>query len=115
MQKLGQNMIGIDQGETILFSDFQDGGQMWTGTGQRERRQRIDFSERFRGRPAVHCSMTMWDVDSSANVRADVSADRIDDTGFEIVFRTWGDTRIARARVGWMAIGAVPDADDWDV
>ncbi|MEC8667985.1 MAG: H-type lectin domain-containing protein [Pseudomonadota bacterium] len=37
------------------------------------------------------------------------------DDGFDIVFRTWGDSRIARARVGWMAIGEVGAPGDWDV
>lgn len=115
MEKLNNNLIGIDQGDSVLFSDFQNGGQMWTGDSHRERRQRIHFSEKFRKRPVVHCSLSMWDVDSSANVRADVTADRIDDEGFDIVFRTWGDTRIARARVGWMAIGELRNGDDWDV
>jgi hypothetical protein len=29
------------------------------------------------------------------------------------VFRTWADTRVARVRVSWMAIGAAHHADDW--
>ncbi|MEC7297777.1 H-type lectin domain-containing protein [Salipiger bermudensis] len=115
MQKLMSHAVGIDQGEAVLFQDFQDGGSMWTGDGHRERRQRIRFSEKFRKRPVVHCSLTLWDVDSTANVRADVQADRIGDDGFDIVFRTWGDSRIARARVGWMAIGEVGAPGDWDV
>ena len=115
MQKLNNHLIGVDQGDSVLFSDFQNGGQMWTGDGHRERRQRIKFSGVFRAKPVVHCSLSRWDMDSSVNVRADVSADKIDGEGFDIVFRTWGDTRIARARVGWMAIGEVKDADDWDV
>ena len=40
MQKLGQNSIGVEQGESLLFSDYQHGGQMWTGAGDRERRAR---------------------------------------------------------------------------
>ncbi|MBM3606823.1 MAG: hypothetical protein FJX25_19655, partial [Alphaproteobacteria bacterium] len=31
----------------------------------------------------------------------------------DIVFHTWGDTRIARMRVQWMALGAVPDEQDF--
>jgi hypothetical protein len=31
------------------------------------------------------------------------------------VFRTWGDTRIARVRIAWMAIGELSEGDDWDV
>ncbi|WP_375174606.1 H-type lectin domain-containing protein [Pseudooceanicola sp.] len=115
MQKLGNNSIGVEQGESVVFSDFQHGGQMWTGEGDRERRKRVTFSEAFRKRPVVHCSLSLWDMDSTANVRADVKAECIDDDGFDIVFRTWGDTRVARARIGWMAIGEVKDPDDWDV
>lgn len=115
MQKLGNNSIGVDQGESFLFSDFQHGGNMWTGEGDRERCQRVTFSEAFRKRPVVHCSLSLWDMDSSANVRADVKAECVDDAGFDIVFRTWGDTRVARARIGWMAIGEVKDPEDWDV
>jgi len=36
-------------------------------------------------------------------------------TGFEIVFRTWADTRIARIRADWIAIGPARDEEDWDV
>jgi hypothetical protein len=115
MEKMSNNMIGVDQGESLLFSDFQHGGQMWTGSGDRERRQRVTFSENFNKRPVVHCSVSLWDVDSTANVRADVTAECVDDAGFDIVFRTWGDTRIARARIGWMAIGEIRDKDHWDV
>lgn len=115
MEKMSNNMIGVDQGESLLFSDFQHGGQMWTGSGDRERRQRVTFSENFNKRPVVHCSVSLWDVDSTANVRADVTAECVDDAGFDIVFRTWGDTRIARARIGWMAIGEIRDRDHWDV
>ena len=43
------------------------------------------------------------------------SADAITERGFHIVFRTWGDTRVARVRVGWMAIGAVRHVTDFDV
>jgi hypothetical protein len=32
-----------------------------------------------------------------------------------IVFRTWGDTRVARVRADWLAIGALPHEDDWEI
>ncbi len=35
--------------------------------------------------------------------------------GSEIVFRTWSDTRIARIRADWMAIGSTRGEDEWDV
>ena len=30
-----------------------------------------------------------------------------------MVFRTWGDTRVARIRADWTAIGAIIDEDNW--
>ena len=107
--------IGIDQGERSLFSDFEEEGAMWTGEGPRERRSPVRFSKPFKTVPAVHVSLSMWDFDSARNARADLSAENVTPEGFEAVFRTWGDTRIARARMRWMAIGPVPHADDWDL
>ncbi len=51
-------------------------------------------------------SISMWDLDQKTNSRADITAEKITRTGFHLVFRTWGDTRVARIRADWMAIGA---------
>lgn len=107
--------IGVLQGDDVMFSDFEDGGEMWTGKGPRERRHRVIFREVFRELPAVHVSLSMWDMHSANNDRADVAAEMISNTGFDVVFRTWGDTRVARARIRWMAIGPVGNSDDWDL
>ena len=115
MKYLVNQTIGIDQGDDVLFSDYEDGGDMWTGTGARERRSKVTFKTPFKGTPSVHVSLSMWDMDSAANARADVSAENIGPAGFDAVFRTWGDTRVARARIRWMAIGAVPHDDDWQL
>jgi hypothetical protein len=115
MKRLATQRIGIDQGDDVLFSDYEDGGEMWTGEGPRERRKPVSFSERYRTVPAVHCSLAMWDVDHAHNVRADVTAENVSETGFDLVFRTWGDTRVARARVGWMALGELSSDDDWEL
>jgi hypothetical protein len=108
-------LIGIQQGTKILFSDFAHDGAMWTGAGPREVRQSEAFKEAFVGPPAVTVSISMWDIDHKTNSRVDISAEDITAKGFEIVFRTWADTRIARIRADWMAIGPVRDEDDWDV
>lgn len=108
-------MIGIEQGDDVLFSDFEDGGEMWTGKGPRERRRAVSFERGFLQPPSVFVALSMWDIESANNARADVSAEQVALRGFEIVFKTWGDTRIARARVRWMAIGAVANEDDWEL
>lgn len=57
----------------------------------------------------------MVDISNERNVRMDVQAEAINTEEFAAVFRTWGDTRIARVRVGWQAIGAREHPDNWQV
>ncbi len=115
MKRLRNHLIGIDQGEVAMFSDFEEGGPMWTGHGPRKSVKTIRFSERFRQAPSVQVSLSMWDIDRDSNQRADITAEEITDSGFEIVFRTWGDTQVARVRASWMAIGEVAHDDDWSL
>lgn len=115
MKYLVNQTIGIEQGDDALFSDYEDGGDMWTGQGPRVRAKAVAFTQPFKDAPTVHVSLSMWDMDSATNARADVSAEKITETGFNAVFRTWGDTRVARARIRWMAIGPVEHEDDWQL
>jgi hypothetical protein len=115
MKRLNSHTIGVDSGDVILFSDYEDGGEMWTGRGQRERRRHIKFSERYARPPSVQLSISMWDVDTGTTIRSDLEAEAITKNGFDMVFRTWGDTRIARVRIAWTSIGEMPDDDAWDV
>ncbi len=115
MKRLTTGSIGIVQGSRVLFSDYADGGVMWTGQGDRESRHVISFKEPFTAPPAVMVGISMWDTDHAHNARADLSAEKITAKGFHLVFRTWGDTRVARIRADWTAIGPVRDEDDWDV
>ena len=115
MKRISAHCVGIDQGSTILFSDFEDGGKMWTGNGPREVRKKIRFSEAYKSVPAVMVGISMWDLDQKTNQRSDLCAEKVTETGFEIVFKTWSDTRVARIRADWTAIGEVSDDDDWDV
>ncbi len=115
MKRLRSHTIGLDSGDVMLFSDYEDDGPMWTGRGQRERRRRITFSEPFREPPHVQVNMSLWDIDASTVTRADICAEAVTEAGFDMVFRTWGDTRVARVRLAWTAIGGVGEEDDWVV
>lgn len=115
MKRIDTRLIGIDQGETVVFAEHDSGGTMWTGEGERARRQPVRFSGQFRDPPVVQCALSMWDIDSAANARVEVGAEGITEKGFDVVVRTWGDTRIARARVRWTAIGEVVDEEDWEL
>ena len=88
---------------------------MWTGEGPRMIMKSVKFSEEYREIPVVHVAMTMWDMDQNANQRADITAEKITTKGFDLVFRTWGDSRVARVRADWMSIGALPDEDEWEL
>ena len=115
MKRYQNHLIGVDQGEIVLFADFEDGGDMWTGSGPRERRTRVSFSSAFKNEPVVHVSVSLWDIDTSSAVRSEISTENVTEDGFEIVFKTWLDTRVARARASWIAIGELPHPDDWHV
>lgn len=115
MLRITKAAVGISQGDVEIFSEFDTGGDMWTGSGDRERRRHIAFDRKYTGPPAVHVTISMWDLDSGPNIRIDATADNISASGFDLVFRTWSDTRVARARMSWLAIGELGHHDDWDV
>lgn len=115
MRKFQNHLIGLQQGSRIMFSDFEYGGAMWTGRGPREMRVRIEFDEAFKTRPVVITNLAMFDMDEATNQRADLTHGNVTLDGFDLVFRTWGDTRIARVRADWTAIGEVRADDEWDL
>ncbi|MDF0597866.1 H-type lectin domain-containing protein [Psychromarinibacter halotolerans] len=115
MKRLKNHLVGVDQGSVPMFSDFENDGEMWTGDGPRKCSRRITFAEAYQTPPSVHVSISMWDTGADRNQRADISAESISTTGFDLVFRTWGDSRVARIRADWLAIGALHDDDTWDV
>jgi len=115
MIRIRNQNLGIDQGDVVLFSDFDAGGPMWAETGPREARQNVSFNETFRSVPAVSLSLSMWDINSSENSRGDLTVEQVTTQGFVLVFKTWGDTKVARMRAAWTAMGELGYADDWDV
>lgn len=115
MKKFSNEVVGLCQGDVVLFSDYETDGVMWVGDGPREIRRHMLFDEAFVAPPSVTVSLTMWDMSNAANGRADVTAEDVTAEGFSIVFRTWGDSKVARVRVGWLAIGPARDDDLWDL
>lgn len=115
MRRFDRFAIGVDQGSIMLFSDFQHGGEMWTGSGPRELRQAVAFSGGFHGVPVVQATLSLLDIDQRTNQRVDLSTTEVTSKGFTLVFRTWGDTRVARVRADWLAIGELANEDDWQV
>ena len=115
MRRLQGGVIGIDHGDVVLFSDFEHDGDMWRGEGPRQNVEHVLFSAPYLTPPHVQVSISMWDISNKSNTRVDVQAERITEKGFDIVFRTWADTKVARVRVAWTAIGELPNDDGWDL
>ncbi len=115
MRKLSNHRIGICDGDEMLFSDLDENGPMWSGNGPRKVRHAVRFAQRYRNAPSVQVSLSMIDIDHTTNTRLELRAEQITEWGFDIVFQTWSDTRIARARATWIAIGEVAHDDDWEI
>ncbi|MEL6570760.1 MAG: H-type lectin domain-containing protein [Pseudomonadota bacterium] len=115
MQIIGANHIGVQTGDMLLFSDFEEGGEMWKGDGARVVRRPVSFDQAFLQAPEVMVHMTMMDMSNEVFIRADLQAEAVTKAGFDIVFRTWGDSRVARIRAGWQAIGAIAYEDNWQL
>jgi len=115
MRRLNSGKIGIDHGNVVLFSDFEDDGTMWRGQGPREARAPVRFDEAYLNPPHVQVALSMWDIANTSNMRADVQAENITTEGFEIVFRTWADTQVARVRVAWTSFGELPNDEGWEL
>ncbi len=115
MMRLSGPRTSIAQGDVEVFSEFEDGGEMWTGEGGRERRATVFFENKFSTPPAVFVSPSLMDMNNQGAYRAELVAESITETSFDVVFRTWSDSRVARVRAAWMAVGEIPFSDDWDV
>ena len=115
IKQFRHHMLGAEQGSAMLFSDFADNGPMWAGDGPREKRHLVRFTQPFLAPPMVHVAISMWDMDGETNQRADLKAEKITETGFALIFCTWGDSRVARIRADWMALGEIASEDDWQL
>lgn len=115
MNRISAHMLGIDRGSVTLFSDFEDNGPMWAGHGPREAHRSVTFATPFLAPPHVLLGVSLWDADCTTNLRADLQAVDVTAEGFTIRFRTWGDTRLARLRADWTAMGEAPDPERWNV
>lgn len=113
MLRFHSSEIGVSQGTVMLVTDYDTGGPLWTGEGERVTRQSVVFPERFLTPHAVQVAPSMWDIDGSTNQRGDLGVENVTSAGFDLVFKTWGDSRVARMRVQWTAIGALPDDQDF--
>ena len=77
MLRFSHTAVGVQQGDEVLFSAFEDGGPMWTDNGPRVERLRVTFADPFLGPPVIHVSLSMWDIAVNTTQRADVTAEEL--------------------------------------
>ncbi len=99
------NALAIDNGVAQVFDHIENSGPMWAGRGKRWARVVVAFGETFNKPPTVQLSIAMIDADSNRNLRLELFAEDVTETGFTAVAHTWSDTRIGRLQVNWTAIG----------
>jgi H-type lectin domain len=86
-------------------ADTNDGGwTLDTGSGQREFRRTIPF-ERTLKNPKVLVALSGIDADTNVGLRVSVSAQKVNATGFDLVFSSWAESRIFGVTGDWMAYG----------
>ena len=115
VQKIHGHLVGIDQGEVVLFNDYKDNGPMWAKTGERSVVKEITFSEPFDEPPSTTVRLAMCDMLNDAYMHVDLRTDEGTRNGFKIWFNTWGGTKIARLRVAWQTTGSFSSDDAWDI
>ena len=76
MKLISSNKIGIQSGTFTMFSDFDKAGEMWVGTGPRERHKRVTFKEKFISSPSVTLNISLWDVHSKNKLPHEIAGHR---------------------------------------
>jgi hypothetical protein len=90
------------------FVRFTNGGHyMNTGKGERTYEERIYFEEKYEKIPHVMTSISGLDEDNkdSSAIRIELKEEKIDTAGFNLIIRTWDDSRLFNIKVTWTAFG----------
>lgn len=109
--------LAIEGGIAEVFDHIENAGPMWCGSGKRWTRASVDFPRPFSSAPTIQLSIAMIDADSSRNLRIELHAEDISETGFTVTAHTWSDTRIGRLQVNWTALGTrlATEGKRWNV
>jgi hypothetical protein len=114
INSMGIKRIAVEETSEHEVGDIPEVKNIHEGT--KEKRLKIKFVEPFYEKPKVMLSIVSLRSDNSKNTRIQVSADKITNTGFEFVAKTWGDSIIERVRCQYIAstileVGEHGDAD----
>lgn len=90
-------------GQCDLFRHVDPDAYMWVGDGDRSVIMPIKFERRLETNPLVFLSLQSIDASQGHNLRFDLSAENVTTRGFDVVFSTWFDTKIASCSISWFA------------
>lgn len=65
----------------------------------------VRFQKPYLEKPEIITSVTVYDGSRDSNTRFEIKTKDVSKTGFTIVARTWGGTKIFAIGGTWMAIG----------
>jgi len=68
---------------------------------------RVQFDTPFSNIPVVQVGLSGFDIDNRDSARISVLTDAITAETFNIVIKTWRNTRIYSAEISWIALGQV--------
>jgi hypothetical protein len=75
------------------------------GTGERKFSTHVNFPEPYQEPPVVVLSLSGLDVLNNANNRVTVKPINITQKGFDVEYKTWGDTKIQSVFLNWTSFG----------
>ena len=108
MMRVGRGKsLQILSGDEEIFDHVSEPGPMWDEDGNRNIKVRVEFSNRFASAPVVNAGFSLLDVSKDNNLRVWLRLLNIDASGFDALVLSWDDTRLAKVRVAWIAIGEV--------
>ena len=100
-----QKTMQIFSGDEEMFYHVRDHGPMWEENGKRKVAKRIAFEKPFANPPQVSVSFSLLDSSKASNLRVWVQSEDVSTDQFTISVSTWGDTRLSKVRVAWLAHG----------
>ncbi len=103
----------VESGQITMFEDFENEGPMWSGDGERRAKKFVEFRRPFISRPIIHLAVNLMDVRTDSMIRYELDSEQVTNESFDLIFKTWGDSKFARVRVAWMAIGTSIRDEFW--
>ena len=65
----------------------------------------VQFDTPFSNIPIVHVGLSGFDIDNRDSARISVHTATVTSNAFDLVIKTWHNTRVYKAEISWIALG----------